>query len=441
MTMFESPIYPNHRFKFKVDTEELSRFEEKYKHQNSRKSLGGDGEKKGKRKRGDDDGQDQEDSNIYQDGRHAGLFSTADKLHLFQHGLEVLPRASMPLRIVQDYPQTIALYSNPTLSEKTRRLLTKDVIAFEGDRSSGVSIDIVPPEEAFDDFQWRNYGRRIRHNGIASALLQIGMLRKDYALATRAFSLILRNAQAQPRAAWTIGLELLTWRRELREKASMRDYHPDKDSLPTNNDLHTRPFKYGSSRREDEEFLEWLVLSFPFMRHIRPQMWKVLPRAPEFYQHLILYKLRYSDPKGALERLQDVMLVPPYNDDPVLYALSGVATMQLMVLEQKKTSGEPSEKVQELCQKSRDYFDRCIELGGVLPDDILKMEMESLLGDGDESKDSNGEQNSNGEQESDNDQESNEDEQDGQGQQSGESEQSGEDEHDGNDASSREEDD
>ncbi|ODQ67320.1 hypothetical protein NADFUDRAFT_40486 [Nadsonia fulvescens var. elongata DSM 6958] len=348
------------------------------------------------------------------------------------------------------------------------------------------------------DDEWYNFAIKHRSIGIVNSLVHLSLLRGDFKTAFRAFALLIRCQYVDVRIIWTIGLELLVWKRELREKAEWKDLveawkeeqedqkacmksgkssakkesgstsvpgsesdsensisdadsnsssnleDNDKffnhaankfntkdqaddsesenvydnesengyedanskirdsvDKIPSNMDAHT--FAYdshallagkitnipetigNSSKTEDEDFLEWLLVNFPYSR-TRYGKGRKKVRAPQIIPYLIMSKLRHSNPRQALDRLGEIMLESPYSEDPILYALSGIAHIQLYLLEMKENAKsqngmelDPKRK-EFLMEKIKSFFEQCITRGGVIPQDFINFEIDQLSG-------------------------------------------------------------
>jgi hypothetical protein len=283
------------------------------------------------------------------------------------------------MRVIRDSPATVQLYTQDSnLSEKAVQIVTKN------NYSTGESISphrSQSPENLTKSSRnqvggnldpWMYRGLRLRHTHILSSLVHIGILRTDYNLASKAFALLIRSPLVDIRAIWTIGLEILVWRREQREAGLTNN----ECLIPFNKgDVHTLPET--SQTNGDDEFLQWMIVNYPNLRHQPPSKGKNRPRAPDFYPHLIMTRLRHANPKVALDRLQEIMLESPYSDEPIYYALCGIAMLQLMTIEQRREHMNLSKRKQ-LGQKANAFFDDCIKRGGVLPTDFLDFEIEAL---------------------------------------------------------------
>ncbi|CAN6674423.1 hypothetical protein TRVA0_053S00584 [Trichomonascus vanleenenianus] len=306
--------------------------------------------------------------------RSGGPFGHLKRYDVEMAGMDVLPRPITPLRIVRDSPSTTALSE---LSAQAKRVVKKNNVPKDSDTSVlvlesknfylGTGLDAAHSDKVGVEDSWVYRSLRIRHSQIVSTILHRGMLKNDYRLASRAFALLVRTPMVDLRVVWTIGLELLVWRRETRERDELELNSPEFDY-----NVHTLPHNRSSNRKaEDEEFLQWLIVNYPHNTRIRPAQWKKRPRAPQIYPYLILSKLRHSDPRSALDKLQELMLESPYSEDPIYYAYCGIATIQLLGMEPKN-----SPKIPQLVEKVRGYFNDCIYHGGVLPMDFLSFELE-----------------------------------------------------------------
>lgn len=285
---------------------------------------------------------------------------------LYMNGLEPMPRPASPLRVVRDSPQTHA--SLDELSPGVRRIVTKNNVPKDADTSI---LSVRAEDDEADDW-WLRHSLRLRHTHIVASIVHLSMLRGDYALASRAFALLIRASDVDIRVTWTIGLELLVWRREMRQQQEQElDDHED-PLLPDNGDVHTRP-SARLQRKEDDEFMEWLVVNYPHLAKRRTSKWKHRPRAPDFFPHLIMSKMRGGDPGDALDRLRELLLESPYSDTPLYYALAGIATIQLLTVE-RRSKNNPA-KIHQLLKDAHAYFDKCISLGGIYPNDFVDFEL------------------------------------------------------------------
>lgn len=281
---------------------------------------------------------------------------------LYMNGLEPMPRPASPLKVVRDSPQTYA--SMNEFSPGVRRIVTKNNVPKDAD----TSILSVTVEE---EDSWLRNSLKLRHTHIVSSIVHLSMLRGDYSLASRAFALLIRASNVDIRVTWTIGLELLVWRREMRQQQRNGPEHNDgNEELPNNGDIHTQPSRL--QRKEDDDFMEWLVVNYPHLAKRRASKWKYRSRAPDFYPHLILSKMRGGDPNDALDRLRELLLESPYSDTPLFYALAGIATIQLLTIEQHKNN---TTKIHQLVKEAHAYFDKCVALGGIYPSDFIDFEL------------------------------------------------------------------
>lgn len=307
--------------------------------------------------------------------RHGNQFAHVRKLQTFyNYGLEELPRPPSPARVVRDSPGTARLCEQ--LTERSRTILGKNTDA----QGTTVLPVAAAAADGLAEDTWPHRALRVRHASVLNAILQLALLRRDYGLARRAFALLIRTPGVDIRALWTIGLELLVQQRAQYD-AQQGLLDPSADSRGLNNgDLHTLPHSY--ARRFDEEFLEWLVVNYPRMPHVAASQWRrERPRAPEFLPYLILSLLRHGSAKDALSRLEELMLEAAFSENAVFQALCGIATMQLMAQIRRQHRPGGREEVEQLHTKAQDYFSRCIEYGGTLPEDLLSSELEALMED------------------------------------------------------------
>lgn len=295
------------------------------------------------------------------------------KYDLTINGYENLPRPSTPLKVEHEDPSSLFASA---LSEESDAIVGRNRHPnVNSKRTVSLTLyDTVLRHKStaqVNEDSWLYRSMRYRHTQIMSTLVQQAMMRGDYPLASRAFAMLIRSPNTEISLMWTVGLELLVWRRECRDASASTNN--------TNNNVHTLPTR---EEGEDEKFLNWLLVNCPAIKsqyHSKLQFKK--DRAPDMLPALILSKLRHANPKLALEIMEEKKLQSPYDVDPMYDAYCGIALMQLMAGENEK--GDNIEKKTEMKKfyghRARLYFDKCLEKGGVAPMDIINFEMSELM--------------------------------------------------------------
>lgn len=215
---------------------------------------------------------------------------------LAQMGLHYLPRSAHPPRIVKK-PKTKA-----TLSAKAKTLLARS------NYKSRYWLDLDT-----EDDDWVHRGFRVKHLQTLVTILHTSLLRSNLDTAWKVFPILIRFADVDVRQYWTIGIELLNYK-------------------------HTS-FELGV------KFLDWLFINHPSGRSYRKSMWKIWPRSQELLPYLLMIRLLNGAPGDVCEQIEDFVLAKPYIADPNIWALHGIALLQLGRQSQAKVKFERSRKL------------------------------------------------------------------------------------------------
>ena len=246
---------------------------------------------------------------------------------------------------------------------------------------------------------------RSRHLGVLTTVLHRALLDRDYPCAERAFGCLLRSKDVDVRRVWCIGLDLL---------------------------LH----RSGESGVRDAiEFLERLALFFPFRTRIHAQhpalvgekkkrkqgeRRKVPPiGAVEFHPALFSLlveasawrdieagpipgagaRLETTRPEKVRERLEELMMTPPWSDMAALVCMRGMVCLWLADLELQKgmdrdgdedmgagfgSGKENRRRAADLRAEARGFFKVVREKGGTVPEGIEDAMAAEEEGDDDE---------------------------------------------------------
>lgn len=312
-------------------------------------------------------------------------------------GLERYPARAQVATVTRDSERIRLLTSG--LSKQTQLLLNKNM-----NPQTGVTVRHAHISEMTTGLgdrgqsAKRDSGTNQRLGGIISMLVTTSMINGDKDLLSRAYPLLIRMPQTDIRVTWTIGLELLVWRREQQQQ---RDGEPSSTQQQSQSVQQSQfsQSQAGRTRTQEEQFLEWLIVSFPSNIKIPPSVWKDLPRANDLFPALIMAKLRLNNPKSALEKLEELLLESTFSENPIYHFYMGVAYIQLAraeqphhaVMPEQKQAGEIFESELneqpivgnfEICKryirKARDAFDEARRKGGVFPENIIYFEMDLI---------------------------------------------------------------
>ncbi|KAF5101774.1 hypothetical protein D0Z00_000636 [Geotrichum galactomycetum] len=258
-------------------------------------------------------------------------------------GLERISRSAELPTVVRDPPHVVELVN--TLSFKTRRFLNKNI-----DQRTNVTV-------LHREHKASKLRSRVSLTLSTIVLKTVMDPVPDMEVLANAFPLLLRVPGTSIRDVWTIGLELLTWRRTLGDYA-------------------------GLHRTKDEDFLEWLFINYQSARVLKAGHSANRDRmsGPEFFPHLIIQKLRFGNPKSALERIDEALLESRFGDNPAVHFFRGVAYCQLIKQRRDEGMATATNEIRKLAETARACFDTARGKGGVFPEHILDFELRHLAG-------------------------------------------------------------
>ncbi|ODQ83111.1 hypothetical protein BABINDRAFT_30730 [Babjeviella inositovora NRRL Y-12698] len=177
------------------------------------------------------------------------------------------------------------------------------------------------------------------HISLLSKLLHLNVLRQNWKLAYRIFGLLIRCKKVNIRGIWPLGLEILIRLREeheLEHNPLFEDYAGiDMKELgpSTSLKLHTLDKdQYSSLIFRDEKFLEWLSSYFIIQFSQSYKKCTVAPawtsgsrtHAPMYITSLVWQMIFRNDLKRASNKLEELMLEPPYNNEGIFYYLAAL---------------------------------------------------------------------------------------------------------------------
>lgn len=231
---------------------------------------------------------------------------------LARMGLEYLPRSTAQPRVTKDTDRATAMLQNKRISSSTLQVLKRT------NYKAPLRLNV----NEYDD-DWPQRGRRARHLQVLITILNAAVMKSDFVTAWKVFPILIRFSEVDIRHYWTLGMELLN--------------------------------KKHGSHQTGLTFLDWLLVNHPSGRPTRKATWKLLPSSLELLPYFVMVKLAGGESSGACEKIDDLILSKPYSGDPTTWALYGIALLQ---------SGDP--------KKARAKFERCEQLGGIIPQDIWR---------------------------------------------------------------------
>lgn len=251
------------------------------------------------------------------------MSSTATQVVAWHHGLDVLPRNTCKPEVYMD-----SLVTQKFVHEARSGILQSlGSDATKVLKRSNYRAPFGLKYCRYDD-HWSNrtYLRR-RSLHVMISIMYNCLERRDYERAWKAMTSLMREKHVDIRFLWRPALELLAW-------------HETVDT----------------SSKTPEEFLNWLILNFPKLPQTRAHIHRNKPNSLVFMPVSIMIKLANKNYAEALSQADQALNSAQYANNATCWALSGLAKLKL--------GHENSTVVQ--------CFQKCLELGGVLPSSIHK---------------------------------------------------------------------
>lgn len=240
---------------------------------------------------------------------------------------------------------------------------------------------------------------RKTHIGNLKVLLHMSILRKKWSLAYKIFCLVIRIPSVDIKALWPLGVEILSQQRRQRQA---------RQSVPN-----------AVAFAKEERFFEWLLAFATTNKSFDKEgVHSRTSAAPAFRSssrshtalHVItsLWTLMAKDEiHGVVDKIQDLVLQPPYDSEGVLYFILAMCSMSLAIKladryiyfdERDEFEYDDDfdaavldlkEHIKELygehVQQVRHFLHMCEQLGYVYPREFVDGELNELLAKMDDS--------------------------------------------------------
>jgi hypothetical protein len=239
-----------------------------------------------------------------------------------------------------------------------------------------------------------------RHLAVLITILYRCLLEGDYARAERAFACLVRYKDVDIRAVWGVGLELLLRRGDKDDSTGLKDaveylerlvlFYPYNPRLHSQHPVLHRPDappvkKDGKKRKKEPPPTRERLPPNPSAIEFQPALFSLLIEgsrwrdvaAPQGDEE----ELQITRPERIRERLEELMLTPPWSDMVALVCLRGMVCLWMADIEVEGGTARDAESVVELRRAAKRDFEAVKEKGGVVPESVWEAATEEEMGD------------------------------------------------------------
>jgi hypothetical protein len=237
-----------------------------------------------------------------------------------------------------------------------------------------------------------------RHLAVLTTVLYRCLLEGDYGRAERAFACLLRGKEVEIRAVWGVGLELLLRRGEGSIKDAVEylerlvlffPYRPRLHSQhpalhrPANTADVPPPEKKGGKKRKKKPPATATgerLPPFPSALEFQPALFSLLIEGSRWRDVAAPLEdeeeIQATRPERIRERLEELMLTPPWSDMVALVCLRGMVCLWMADVEVEGGTARDAESVVELRRAAKRDFEAVREKGGFVPEGVWEAVME-----------------------------------------------------------------
>lgn len=211
----------------------------------------------------------------------------------YNKGCELLPQEVDMFRMKRNSEVVESVVSDNSIPRHVRQFL-------ERNRTSVDGTTVIP--SPWQDRPGRSSQQGIQKKSVAVlyAIMNSALQKRDWFQARRAFSLLIRNPDVMIQDIWTYGLEIIA-RTERSSEGCVA-------------------------------FLDHLIIDLPYLpnkKNYERRMFFSKPvGAEQFFRELAVVYLRLDQTEQLVDRLDEVMIAPPYSLDPILKYLRGAALVR-----------------------------------------------------------------------------------------------------------------
>ncbi|CAM9021081.1 unnamed protein product [Wickerhamomyces anomalus] len=227
---------------------------------------------------------------------------------------------------------------------------------------------------------YNNVSYTKKHTMVVSKLLHLNILRKNWQVAYRCFSLLIRLHHVDIRAIWPLGIEILTRLAEEKFLKTQPEGSVDEYKLRTN--FHNTEISSQLELFKDEQFIAWLQTFYPINWVLNPNTnyvqlpYRVGTRdtPPVYMVNLIWALIMKQNFKKVNEKLSELLLQAPYLDDGIYYFLQGFS-YQLEASSLSKLQTVDSQQVEKLMSDAKKFYQDAKERDAVFPEELINNDL------------------------------------------------------------------
>lgn len=215
-----------------------------------------------------------------------------------------------------------------------------------------------------------------KHIMVVVKLLHLNILKRNWEIAYRCFSLLIRIHNIDIRSIWPLGVEIITRLAEKEFLESQPEGSIDEYKLRTFNSSQLKIFK-------DEQFITWLQNFYGINVRLNPRGNHVpLPfrmgtrdTPPVYMASLIWSLIMKSNFVKVNEKLSELLLLPPYINDGVYYFLQGFSYQLEASILSKEEDNMDTQRVEKLMHDARKFYQEAKDRNADFPEELVNNEL------------------------------------------------------------------
>lgn len=219
-----------------------------------------------------------------------------------------------------------------------------------------------------------------KHTMVVSKLLHLNILRKNWKIAYKCFSLLIRINHVDIRSIWPLGIEILTRLAEEEFLNKQPEGSYDEYKLRTN--FNDQELSSQLQIFKDEQFIQWMQTFYPVNVKFKPnKYWNQLPYriasrdTPAVYivtfMWILIMKQNFEK---VNEKLSELLLQAPYINDGTFYFLQGFS-YQLEASMLSKQNNTDIQQVEKLMLDAKNYYHEAKQRNAEFPEELVNKDM------------------------------------------------------------------
>lgn len=219
-----------------------------------------------------------------------------------------------------------------------------------------------------------------KHTMVVSKLLHLNILRKNWKIAYKCFSLLIRIHHVDIRSIWPLGIEILTRLAEEEFLNKQPEGSYDEYKLRTN--FNDQELSSQLQLFKDEQFIQWMQTFYPVNVKFKPnKKWSQLPYriasrdTPAVYiVTLIWILIMKQNFEKVNEKLSELLLQAPYINDGTFYFLQGFS-YQLEASSLSKNDNIDIQQVEKLMLDAKKFYKEAKKRNAEFPEELINKDL------------------------------------------------------------------